>query len=87
MKNHKKIKGVNPFRNKLKNQQKDKKPVIFKDFEEDDDQDEFLDNLVQAEDKAPSYHKLTKDELKARADEILEKQRKSCLFIKTKMKS
>lgn len=76
VKNHKKIKGVNPFRNKLKNQQKDKKPVIFKDFEEDDDQDEFLDNLVQTEDKAPTYHKLTKDELKARADEILEKQRK-----------
>ncbi|KAL6931830.1 related to Probable ATP-dependent RNA helicase DHR2 [Hanseniaspora guilliermondii] len=75
-KNHKKLKGVNPFRNKLKNQQSDKKkPVIFKDFE-DDDQDEFLDNLVQSENKTPTYHKLTKQELKTRADEILEKQRK-----------
>lgn len=76
-KNQRKKNSVNPFRNKLKNKQNDKKkPVIFKDFDDDDNEDEFLDNLIQAEDSKPKYQKLTKRDLKDRAEEILEKQRK-----------
>ncbi len=31
-----------------------RKPVIFKDFDDDDNEDEFLDNLIQAEDSNPN---------------------------------
>ncbi|XBW36763.1 hypothetical protein QEN19_002340 [Hanseniaspora menglaensis] len=71
-------KSSNPFRNKLHN--KNKKPVIFQDFDEDEG-DEFLDNVLDdnehkfISDKEP-YRKLTQNELKERAATILETQRK-----------
>ncbi|KAL6928608.1 hypothetical protein ACO0SA_001936 [Hanseniaspora valbyensis] len=81
-KNFNKKKGPNPFRNKLQN--KNKKPVIFQDFEDendDEDNDEYLDSVLNDNEHDSNFNKqpfrkLTDRELKDRAETILETQRK-----------